>query len=154
MSHDYELMTSLPPEAEYPMEPFRWCLPAVQIWCFYLLHAWRYIDFETGHFTDFEHFKVDIHFANFGQVKIDPICSFLLTLNRLQLMNLGKTCHNKNPNPALLIRNSRTRHRIWHKPFLTIQSAGIKNLFPQSVNRFQRFSLISFCNMFSDVCEK
>ena len=41
-----------------------------------------YIDFQTGHFADFEQFRVDIHFANFGQVKIDPICFFLLTLDR------------------------------------------------------------------------
>ena len=30
MSHDYELVTSLQPEAEYPMEPFEWSLPASQ----------------------------------------------------------------------------------------------------------------------------
>ena len=34
LSHDYELVISLLPEAENPMEPFQWCLPAVQIWCF------------------------------------------------------------------------------------------------------------------------
>ena len=39
----------------------------------------RYIDFQTGHFVDFKQFKVDIHFANFGQVKTDPI-RFLLLL--------------------------------------------------------------------------
>ena len=37
-----------------------------------------YIDFQTSHFAEFEQFKVDIYFANFGQVKIDPIRSFLL----------------------------------------------------------------------------
>ena len=25
---------TLPPEVEYQMEPFKWGLPAVQIWCF------------------------------------------------------------------------------------------------------------------------
>ena len=44
-----------------------------------------YIDFQTSHFADFEQFKVDIYFSNFGQVKIDPIQSFLLTLHRSQL---------------------------------------------------------------------
>ena len=44
-----------------------------------------YIDFQTSHFAKFEQFKVDIYFANFGQVKIDPIWSFLLTLDRSQL---------------------------------------------------------------------
>ena len=31
LSHDYELMISLPPKAKYPMEPFQLCLPATQI---------------------------------------------------------------------------------------------------------------------------
>ena len=39
-----------------------------------------YIDFQTSHFADFEQFKVDIYFANFGQVKIDPI-RFFTTLD-------------------------------------------------------------------------
>ena len=88
--------------------------------------------------------KVDIHFANFGQVKIDPICSFLLTLNRLQLFYWVWARHAtiKKPNPLPLIKNSRAWHRIWHKPFSIIQSAGIKNWFPQSINRLQRFSLL------------
>ena len=32
--------------------------------------------FQTGQTADFEQFKVDIYFANFGQVKIGPICFF------------------------------------------------------------------------------
>ena len=36
------------------------------------------IGFQTGHFADFEQLKVDIYFANFGQVKIDPTHSLLL----------------------------------------------------------------------------
>ena len=42
----------------------------VQIWHFYHLHDWRYVDFQTGHFVDFEQF--DSHIAVFGQVKIYP----------------------------------------------------------------------------------
>ena len=38
-----------------------------------------YIDFQTSHFAEFEQFKVDIYFANFGQVKIDPIQYLLWT---------------------------------------------------------------------------
>ena len=34
---------------------------------------------------DFEQFKVDIYFTNFGQVKINPIWSILLTLDRSHL---------------------------------------------------------------------
>ena len=41
------------------------------------------IDFQTSHFTDFEQFKVDFHFANFGSVKIDPIRSLLLERSQL-----------------------------------------------------------------------
>ena len=84
MSHDEQkVMTLLPPmekcPIEYPIEPFQLCLPAVQRFdVSKLLHAWRYINFQTGHFADFKQLKVDIHFANFGQVKIDPICFFLL----------------------------------------------------------------------------
>ena len=33
-SHDYEVIRSLPPEANYTMEPFEWGLPGVQIWYF------------------------------------------------------------------------------------------------------------------------
>ena len=43
-------------------------------------------DFQTGKFAaDFEQFKIDSHFANFGQVQSEPNCSFLLTLGRSQL---------------------------------------------------------------------
>ena len=35
--------------------------------------AWD-IDFQTAHFVDIERFKVDSHFADFNQVKIDPTC--------------------------------------------------------------------------------
>ena len=39
-------------------------------------------------------------------------------------------------------KNSRTTHRIWHKSFSMIQSAGIKNWFPQLIKRLQKFSLL------------
>ena len=35
--------------------------------------------------ADLKQFKVDIYFANFGQVRIDPICFLLLNLDRSQL---------------------------------------------------------------------
>ena len=78
-------MTSLPPEAEYPMEHFQWCLSGSHIWCFWLLRDWRYTDFQASDFADSEKFKADIYFANFGQVKFLPIWSFLLTLDRSNL---------------------------------------------------------------------
>ena len=69
-------MTALPPEADTPMQSFQWGLPTVQIWCFWLLCDWKYTDFQTGHSANFEQFKVNIHSANFGQVKTDPIFFF------------------------------------------------------------------------------
>ena len=50
------------------MEPFQWCLPTV-----YLPTV-----------------KVDMHFANFWQVKIDPIRSFLVTLDRSAILQFGQ----------------------------------------------------------------
>ena len=50
----------------------------------FLASTWLdiYIDFQIDHFVDLEQFKIDSHFANFGQVKIDPIESVLMTLGR------------------------------------------------------------------------
>ena len=49
-------------------------------------------DFQTGNFVNFEQFKIDSHFANFGQVETDPNFSSLPTLRRsVILMTLGKT---------------------------------------------------------------
>ena len=42
-------------------------------------------DFQSGNFANFEQFKIDSHFAEFGQVKIDPNCVSLLTLGRSQI---------------------------------------------------------------------
>ena len=109
MSGDYELMTSRPPEAYYPMELFQWYLSGVQIWCFKLLRDWRYIDFQTSHFADFEQVKVDIYFVNFGQVKIEPILSLLLSLDRSSYFtSLGKACRKKWFKPSPFDKNSRT----------------------------------------------
>ena len=43
------------------------------------------IGFQTNHFADSQHFKIDSHFAAFGQVKIGATHSFLLTLDRSQV---------------------------------------------------------------------
>ena len=77
-----------------------------------------YIGFHTGHFADF------------GEVKIEPTYLFLLKLGRSQLFTeLGqdiKLQKKNNPNPLCLRKNSRTTDRIWHKSYSMIQSAGIK----------------------------
>ena len=106
--------------------------------------------FSNWSFCYFEQFKVDTNFVNFGQVKIDPKWSFLLTLDRSQLFYWVWARHATKNNP----KNSRTTHKIWHKSFSMIQSVGIKNWFPQSINRLQSLSFISSCNTFPDFCDK
>ena len=80
MLGDYELITSLPPEGECLME-----LSVMFIWypnLMFLASPWlEIIDFQTSHFAESEQLKVDICFANFGQVNTDPIQTFLLTLD-------------------------------------------------------------------------
>ena len=117
---------------------------------------WRYSYFQTGHFAEFKQFKVDIHFADIGQVTIDPTHSLFLTLDRSQLFYWVwvKQAAKNNPNRHCLIKNSRTTHRIWYKSFSMIQSAGIKNWGPQSIKRLQSFSLLFlFVTRFSDFCD-
>ena len=65
-----------------------------------------YIDFQTSHFANFEQFKVDNYFTNFGQVKIQPIRSFLLTLDKSQLLYWVWVRHavKNNPNPLRLTK--------------------------------------------------
>ena len=43
------------------------------------------MDSQTAHFADIEQFKIDSHFVDFGQIRIDPTCLFLLTLGSSQL---------------------------------------------------------------------
>ena len=84
---------------------------------------WRYIDSQTSHFADVEQFKNDIHFANFGDVRIDPVCSLLLTLDMSQLF-----CW-------VWVKQSKKNSGTTQKLFSMIQSSGIKNWCPQSINR-------------------
>ena len=44
--HDYEVIMLVPPEVGYPMEPFEWGLPDIQIWC--LLIFWLVILLTLG----------------------------------------------------------------------------------------------------------
>ena len=51
-------------------------------------------------------FKVDVYFAIFGKIKINPVCSLLLTLDRSQLFCSVWVIHamKNNPNPLCLIK--------------------------------------------------
>ena len=94
------------------------------------------IDFQTGHVADFEQFKVENYFADLELVKIDSISSLLLTIGSSVFPEFGQDMPQKT-----ILKKSRTIHNIWHKLLSVIQSAGIKNWFPQSINRLQRFRL-------------
>ena len=88
----------------------QWGLPAVQIWCFYLLYDWD-IDFQTGHFADFDQFKVDSHSATLGKSKIDPTRSYYWLWPTVILVSLGKTlgCKKQSKTP---FKNSETWHKL------------------------------------------
>ena len=114
------------------------------------------IDFQTGHFAVLEQFKVDSH-ATVGQVKTEPTRSFKwLCRSQLFYWCWARCCAAKN-NPTLSARkkNSGTMHRVWHKSFSMIQSAGIKNWVLQLIGKLQRFSL-SFLSVtrFSNLSDK
>ena len=98
---------------------------------------------------DVSSFSVAVDIYRFCSLKLIfillTLCRSKLTLSYLfywlwmghsYFIDLGKTYHKKP-------KNSRTRHRVWHKSFLMIQSAGIRKSFPQSINRPQMFSLLS-----------
>ena len=108
-------MTSLNLEAEYLMEHFEQDLPDVQSWCFWLLHDWRYIDFQTGHFADIEQFKINNYFADFKHVKTDPTYSFLLTLSKSKYFTEFRQDFRplKSMQTLCLTKNSGTRHIRW-----------------------------------------
>ena len=74
--------------------------------------------FSNWLFCYFEQFRADIYFANFGQVRTDPIFSLLLTLDRSVILpSLGKLCWENQSKPSPFDKNSRIMHRIWHKLF-------------------------------------
>ena len=67
-----------------------------------------YIFFQTGYFSDNEEFKVNIYFANFGQVRSDLMCFLLLTFDRSQLFT--ELCYKKQSKASLFDKNSETMH--------------------------------------------
>ena len=73
---------------------------------FLVLRDWRYIDFQTGYFADFEQFKVDIYFANFGQVRIDSICFLFNDFVQVTVVLLIWVTYvaKNNPKPFRLIK--------------------------------------------------
>ena len=74
----------------------------------FLASLWleMYLNFQIGHFAAFEQFKVDVQFVTSGQVKIDPICSHVLTLDNSESFYWVWVRHGtkNNPNPLSLIK--------------------------------------------------
>ena len=95
-----------------------------------------YIDFQIGYFADSEQFRVDVQFSNFGQVKTDPICSLLLTLDRSQLFHWVLVRHTtkNNPKPPSLLRI--------HEP--SVGSVTFQTIFNDSISGNQE--LVSSVN--------
>ena len=72
----------------------------------FLASKWLTGDREIANWSFCWQVKPNIHFANFGQVKTVPDCSFLLTVDRSQLLYsvwVGRVAKN-NPNPLRLIK--------------------------------------------------
>ena len=51
--------------------------------------------FQTDYFADVKQFTIDSHFADVGQVIIDPTDIFLVTLGRLQLFSNDRISRNQ-----------------------------------------------------------
>ena len=122
-SSGYEVMMSLPPDAD----------PNLMFLVFPWLEIYR---FQTGHFPDFQHLKIDSYFLTLGKSKWTLLVHFsLLWLGQLFFW-LWASCYAAKKQPKFsLTKNSRARHRIWHEPFSMFQSVAIK------INRLQRFNL-------------
>ena len=67
---------------------------------------------QTGHFADFEKFKIDSHFAGFGHVKIDLFVFTDFGQVTVILVSLGKKLDHKKQTEPSLTKNSRIKHRI------------------------------------------
>ena len=70
----------------------------------FLSSLWlKYIDFQNGYFANFEQFKIDIYFANFGQVIIGHIFSLLLLwIGHSYFTCLGKLCGEKQSKASVI----------------------------------------------------
>ena len=131
LSGDYELMTSLLPEVEYPMEPFQWCLSGLNL--MFLASPWLEIfRFSNWLFCWLWAVQSWYLFCLLWASQNWPYLVLYTTLDRSLLFYWVRVRHTtkKQSKPSLLDKNSRTMHKIWHKSFSMIQSAIIKNWFP------------------------
>ena len=123
----------------------------------FLASPWlRYIQFQTGHFPNFEQFEIDSHSATLVKSRL-ILCVYFNTLNKsVILLSFSKMLDcEKQSKPPTLDKSSGTTHRVWYKAFSMIQSTKIKNWIPQLISRLERVSLwIPFCNTFFDLSHK
>ena len=118
---------------------------------------WKCSDFQIDHFATVSSAKLIFIFLTLGKSKLILLIIFLYFGQvTVILLSLGNTLgHEKQSKPTPFDKKSRTTHRIWYKSFSRIQSAGVKNWVPQSINRFQSFTLLFlFVTRFSDFCNK
>ena len=131
MLHDYELITTLLPEANNQWNPFN---------DVYLLSKFDVSSFSVT--EDNYIFKLVILLT----LSSSKLIFILLTLGKSKLilfgpfycpkqvtfilLSLGETCLEDRFKPTTFDKNSRIMHiRPWHKSFSMIQSGGIKNWF-------------------------
>ena len=84
------------------------CCPNLVFLASLWLKIYIYIFFQTGYFSDIEQFKINIYFANFGQVRSNLMCFLLLTFDRSQLFT--ELCYKKQSKASLFDKNSETMH--------------------------------------------
>ena len=147
MSCDYELMTSLPLEAEYPMEPssimFTNCSnlmflapPWLEIYRYSNLSFWWL--WAVQRLTLFS-LKLIFIFITLGKSKSTLFILLYYFQQVSYFPEFGQDTSGK-----IIQNNSRTTNRILHK-----------SVFPQSINRLPRFSLLFLSvTRFSDFCDK
>ena len=117
-----------------------------------------YIDFQTVHFNNFKQFKVDVILQSFGKSKLTLLVHFSEFRKVIIILpGLGKTlCYKKKQSkPPPFDKNPETMHRVRHKSFSIIQSAGIKDWGSPVNKETSNFSL-SFLSVthFTDLSNK
>ena len=122
------------------------------IWSFYLLHDTRYIDFQNGHFADFEQIKSNLtllfYFTNFGQVTVALFSLSKMLGCKKQEKQSKYSVWQKIKEPCI---RSGTSHFQWFN-----QQESRTGWIPQSKNTLQRLNLlflsVTYCLIVFLIC--
>ena len=120
----------------------------------------EYVDFQTGHFDDFEQFKIDRQeLKSLGKSKLTLlVCLYQLRQVTVILLSLGEMLgREKQSKPSLSDLKSKNQAlNLAQVIFNDLKSAWIKkNCVPKLINRLQRFNLLFLSvTRFSDLCDK